>query len=87
MVLHHYTVLSHYFTLCKTLVVNVYIHITINGTLSYSCLLTACFTIYVEYITILRVQRCLYTNIYMPRHLATNTFYWVDTLLYTCMKK
>ena len=35
------------FTVDKLLAVNVYIHITIDGTLSHSCLFTTCFVIYV----------------------------------------
>ena len=35
------------FTVFKLLAVNVYIHITIDGTLSHSCLFTTCFVIYI----------------------------------------
>ena len=55
MILHHCTVLSHYVTVCTTLAVNVYIHVTINGTLSHYCLLTACLTVNLQFDTILRL--------------------------------
>ena len=59
---------------------------TIDGTLSQYHLLTACFTFYLEFKTILILWGCLYTNIYITAQLVANTLYWMDTLPYTFIK-
>ena len=56
------------------------------GTSSHYCLFTACFTVCIQFITILRVKRCSNSNIYIIDLLVVNALYWVGILLYTCMR-
>ena len=52
------SILLHHYTVCTTLAVNTYKHITFDGTLSQYCLLTACLTVYLQFKTILKLHNC-----------------------------
>ena len=72
-----YAVTLHHLTVCTTLAVKLSIHITINGTLSQSCLSRACLTFNLQPNTILVIY--LYIDMYMSTQSVGSTLYWVDT--------